>query len=286
MRRIEIERDLATHTPVTEDILDMLAKLKAWTPKTLEQVIEVGNRLIHAANGDIFCATTKKCKSDKVRYFMDMKGKMIKYPLGIARSVEYIYVTGVEFDHKEWDTTAKLTGVRLSKYNRIGNDIVQLYTLPIQFGSVLDMKEDSVTTLEANCRVEYTIVSDYAEYKDAVSRMKAFVPMLQDIPEFMTQDMIKISLHRKAVTKVKAKDDNRAGDNKPFGQGDEQCQNQPTSTTTSKAESKSCEEPSDTTSSSPATTGNGTGRRTPRPRVSGTSRRSVSRKSPRSSKSS
>lgn len=286
MRRIEIERDLTTHTPVTEDILDMLAKLKAWTPKTLEQVIEVGNRLIHAANGDIFCATTKKCKSDKVRYFMDMKGKMIKYPLGIARSVEYIYVTGVEFDHKEWDTTAKLTGVRLSKYNRIGNDIVQLYTLPIQFGSVLDMKEDSVTTLEANCRVEYTIVSDYAEYKDAVSRMKAFVPMLQDIPEFMTQDMIKISLRRKAVTKVKAKDDNRAGDNKPFGQGDEQCQNQPTSTTTSKAESKSCEEPSDTTSSSPATTGNGTGRRTPRPRVSGTSRRSVSRKSPRSSKSS
>jgi hypothetical protein len=286
MRRIEIERDLTTHTPVTEDILDMLAKLKAWTPKTLEQVIEVGNRLIHAANGDIFCATTKKCKSDKVRYFMDMKGKMIKYPLGIARSVEYIYVTRVEFDHKEWDTTVKLTGVRLSKYNRIGNDIVQLYTLPIQFGSVLDMKEDSVTTLEANCRVEYTIVSDYAEYKDAVSRMKAFVPMLQDIPEFMTQDMIKISLRRKSVTKGKAKDDNRAGDNKPFGQGDEQCQNQLTSTTTSKAESKSCEEPSDTTSSSPATTGNGTGRRTPRPRVSGTSRKIVSRKSPRSSKSS
>ena len=206
MRRIKIERDLATHTPVTEDILDMLAKLKAWTPKTLEQVIEVGNRLIHAANEDIFCATTKKCKSDKVRYFMDMKDKMIKYPLGIARSVEYIYVTGVEFDHKEWDTTANLTGVRLSKYNRIGNDIVQLYTLPIQFGSVLDMKEDSVTTLEANRRVEYTIVSNYDEYKDAVSRMKAFVPMLQYIPESMTQDMLKISLQRKTFTKGKAKD--------------------------------------------------------------------------------
>ena len=283
MRRIEIERDLATHTPVTEDILDMLTKLKAWTPKTLEQVIEVGNRLVHAANKDIFCATTKKCKSDKVRYFMDMKGKMIKYPLGIARSFEYIYVTGVEFDHKEWDTTAKLTGVRLSKYNRIGNDIVQLYTLPIQFGSVLDMKEDSVTTLEANCRVEYAIVSDFAEYKDAVSRMKAFVPMLQYIPEFMTQDMVKISLRRKSFSKGKA---NKADGNKPFSQGDEQCSNQPTSTTTSKAASKSCEEPSDTTSSSPATTGNGTDRSTPRPRVSGTSRRSVSRKSPQSSKSS
>lgn len=279
MRRIEIERDIATHTPVTEDILDMLAKLKAWMPKTLEQVVEVGNRLIHAANEDIFCATTKKCQSNKVRYFMDMKGKLIKYPLGIARSVEYIYVTGVEIDHKEWDTTANLTGVRLSKYNRIGNDIVQLYTLPIQFGSVLDMKEDSVTTLEANRRVEYTIVSNYAEYKDAVSRMKAFVPMLQYIPESMTQDMLKISLRRKAFTKGKAKDDNN-----PFSQGDEQCPNQPT--TTRKAASKSCEEPSDTTSSSPATTGNGTGRRTPRPRVSGTSRRSVSRKSPRSSKSS
>lgn len=281
MRRIKIERDIATHTPVTENILDMLAKLKAWTPKTLEQVIEVGNRLIHAANEDIFCATTKKCKSDKVRYFMGMKGKLIKYPLGIARSVEYIYVTGVEFDHKEWDTTANLTGVRLSKYNRIGNDIVQLYTLPIQFGSVLDMKEDSVTTLEANRRVEYTIVSNYAEYKDAVSRMKAFVPMLQYIPESMTQDMLKISLQRKTFTKGKAKDDNNQ-----FSQGDEQCPNQPTSTTTRKAASKSCEEPSDTTSSSPATTGNGTGRRTPRPRVSGTSRRSVFRKSPRSSKSS
>lgn len=281
MRRIEIERDLATHTPVTEDILDMLAKLKAWMPKTLEQVVEVGNRLIHAANEDIFCATTKKCQSNKVRYFMDMKGKLIKYPLGIARSVEYIYVTGVEIDHKEWDTTANLTGVRLSKYNRIGNDIVQLYTLPIQFGSVLDMKEDSVTTMEANRRVEYTIVSNYDEYKDAVSRMKAFVPMLQYIPESMTQDMLKISLQRKTFTKGKAKDDNN-----PFSQGDEQCPNQPTSTTTRKAASKSCEEPSDTTSSSPATTGNGTGRRTPRPRVSGTSRRSVSRKSPRSSKSS
>lgn len=282
MRRIKIERDLATHTPVTEDILDMLAKLKAWTPKTLEQVIEVGNRLIHAANEDIFCATTKKCQSDKVRYFMGMKDKMVKYPLGIARSVEYIYVTGVEFDHKEWDTTANLTGVRLSKYNRIGNDIVQLYTLPIQFGSVLDMKEDSVTTLEANRRVEYTIVSNYDEYKDAVSRMKAFVPMLQYIPESMTQDMLK----RKTFTNGKAKCDNRADDNNPFSQGDKQCPNQPTSTTTRKAASKSCEEPSATTSSSPATTGNGTGRRTPRPRVSGTSRRSVSRKSPLSSKSS
>lgn len=282
MRRIKIERDLATHTPVTEGILDMLAKLKAWTPKTLEQVIEVGNRLIHAANEDIFCATTKKCQSDKVRYFMGMKDKMVKYPLGIARSVEYIYVTGVEFDHKEWDTTANLTGVRLSKYNRIGNDIVQLYTLPIQFGSVLDMKEDSVTTLEANRRVEYTIVSNYDEYKDAVSRMKAFVPMLQYIPESMTQDMLK----RKTFTNGKAKCDNRADDNNPFSQGDKQCPNQPTSTTTRKAASKSCEEPSATTSSSPATTGNGTGRRTPRPRVSGTSRRSVSRKSPLSSKSS
>lgn len=282
MRRIKIERDLATHTPVTENILDMLAKLKAWTPKTLEQVIEVGNRLIYAANEDIFCATTKKCQSDKVRYFMDMKDKMIKYPLGIARSVEYIYVTGVEFDHKEWDTTANLTGVRLSKYNRIGNDIVQLYTLPIQFGSVLDMKEDSVTTLEANRRVEYTIVSNYDEYKDAVSRMKAFVPMLQYIPESMTQDMLK----RKTFTNGKAKCDNRADDNNPFSQGDKQCPNQPASTTTRKAASKSCEEPSATTSSSPATTGNGTGRRTPRPRVSGTSRRSVSRKSPLSSKSS
>ena len=74
--------------------------------KTLEQVIEVGNRLIHAANEDIFYSTSKERKAEKVPYFMDMKGKMIKYPNGIAHSTEYIYVTGVEIDDKEWETTA------------------------------------------------------------------------------------------------------------------------------------------------------------------------------------
>ena len=286
MRRIKIERDLATHTPVTEDILDMLAKLKAWTPKTLEQVIEVGNRLIHAANEDIFCATTKKCQSDKVRYFMDMKGKMIKYPLGIARSVEYIYVTGVEIDDKEWETTANITGVRLSKYNRIGNDTVQLYTLPIRFSTVVAMKEDAVTVLVSNYRVEYAIVSDYDEYKDVVDRMKAFAPLVQSIPEVMTRDMVKISLHTKTFTKGKAKGDNKVEAKKQFNPRGKRWQIQPTSTTTNKATSKSCVEPSATTSSSPATMGNGMGRCTPRPRVSGTSRKNASKKSPRSSKSS
>ena len=209
MRRIEIERDIATHTPVTDDILDMLNKLKSWTPKTLEQVIEVGNRLIHAANEDIFSRTSKERKTEKVPYFMDMKGKMIKYPNGIAHSTEYIHVTGVEIDDKEWDTTANITGVRLSKYNRIGNDTVQLYTLPIRFSTVVDMKEDAVTVLVSNYRVEYSIVSDFSEYKDAVARMKAFIPMVQYIPEFMTRDMLKISLHKKSFTKGKVKGDNK-----------------------------------------------------------------------------
>ena len=286
MRRIEIERDIATHTPVTEDILDMLNKLKAWTPKTLEQVIEVGNRLIHAANEDIFYSTSKERKAEKVPYFMDMKGKMIKYPNGIAHSTEYIYVTGVEIDDKDWETTANITGVRLSKYNRIGNDTVQLYTLPIRFSTVVDMKEDAVTVLVSSYRVEYSIVSNFAEYKDAVSRMKAFVPMVQYIPDFMTRDMLKISLHKKSFTKGKAKGDNKVEAKKQFNPRGKRWQIQPTSTTTNKATSKSCAEPSATTSSSPATMGNGTGRCTPRPRVSGTSRKSVSRKSPRSSKSS
>ena len=286
MRRIEIERDLATHTPVTEDILDMLTKLKAWTPKTLEQVIEVGNRLIHAANEDIFYSTSKERKAEKVPYFMDMKGKMIKYPNGIAHSTEYIYVTGVEIDDKEWDTTANITGVRLSKYNRIGNDTVQLYTLPIRFSTVVDMKEDAVTVLVSNYRVEYAIVSNYAEYQDVVARMKAFIPMVQYIPEFMTRDMLKISLHKKPFTKGKVKGDNKVEAKKQFNPRGKKWQIQPTSTTTNKATSKSCAEPSATTSSSPATMGNGTGRCTPRPRVSGTSRKSVSRKSPRNSKSS
>lgn len=286
MRRAEIERDIAAHTPVTEDILDMMNKLKAWTPKTLEQVIEVGNRLIHAANEDIFYATSKERKAEKVPYFMDMKGKMIKYPNGIAHSTEYIYVTGVEIDDKEWDTTANITGVRLSKYNRIGNDTVQLYTLPIRFSSVVDMKEDAVTVLVSNYRVEYSIVTNFAEYKDVVSRMKAFAPMVQRIPEVMTRDMTKISLHKKSFTKGKVKGDNKVEAKTQFNSRGKKWQIQPTSTTTNKATSKSCAEPSATTSSSPATMGNGTGRCTPRPRVSGTSRKSVSRKSPRSSKSS
>lgn len=286
MRRIEIERDIAAHTPVTEDILDMLNKLKAWTPKTLEQVIAVGNSLIHAANEDIFYSTSKERKAEKVPYFMDMKGKMIKYPNGIAHSTEYIYVTGVEIDDKDWETTANITGVRLSKYNRIGNDTVQLYTLPIRFSTVVDMKEDAVTVLVSSYRVEYSIVSNFAEYKDAVSRMKAFAPLVQSIPDFMTRDMLKISLHKKSFTKGKAKGDNKVEAKKQFNPRGKRWQIQPTSTTTNKATSKSCAEPSATTSSSPATMGNGTGRCTPRPRVSGTSRKSVSRKSPRNSKSS
>ena len=277
MRRIEIERDIAAHTPVTEDILDMLNKLKAWTPKTLEQVIEVGNRLIRAANDDIFYRTSNERKAEKVPYFMDMKGKMIKYANGIAHSTEYIYVTGVEIDDKEWETTANITGVRLSKYNRIGNDTVQLYTLPIRFGTVVDMKEDSVTILVSNYRVEYAIVSDYTEYKDVVDRMKALASLVQYIPEFMPRDMLKISLHKKSFTKGKVKGDNKRG---------KQCQNHLTSTTTNKATSKSCEGPLATTSSSPATMGNGTERCTQRQHVSETSRKRVSKKLPRNSKSS
>ncbi len=277
MRRIEIERDIAAHTPVTEDILDMLNKLKAWTPKTLEQVIEVGNRLIRAANDDIFYRTSNERKAEKVPYFMDMKGKMIKYPNGIAHSTEYIYVTGVEIDDKEWETTANITGVRLSKYNRIGNDTVQLYTLPIRFSSVVDMKEDSVTILVSNYRVEYAIVSDYDEYKDVVDRMKALASLVQYIPEVVTRNMVKISLCKKTFTKGKVKSDNKRG---------KQCQNHLTSTTTNKATSKSCEGPLATISSSPAMMENGTGRCTPRQHVSGTSRKSVSKKLPRNSKSS
>lgn len=286
MRRIEIERDIAAHTPVTEYILDMLNKLKSWTPKTLEQVIEVGNRLIHAANEDIFYSTSKERKAEKVSYFMNMKGKMIKYPNGITKTTEYIFVTGVEIDYKDWETTANITGVRLSKYNRIGNDTVQLYTLHIRFSSIVDMKEDAVTVLSSNYRIEYSIVSNFAEYNDVVARMKAFAPLVQNIPEDMTRDMIKISLHKKSFTNGKSKVDNKVESKPQFNPRGKKCQKQPTSTTTNKAASKSCAEPSATTSSSPATMGNGTGRYTPRQRVSGTSRKSVSRKLPQNSRSS
>jgi hypothetical protein len=286
MRRIEIERDIATHTPVTEDILDMLNKLKSWTPKTMEQVIEVGNRLIHAANEDIFYSTSKERKAEKVPYFMDMKGKMIKYPNGIAHSTEYIYVTGVEIDDKEWETTANITGVRLSKYNRIGNDTVQLYTLPIRFSTVVDMKEDAVTVLVSNYRVEYAIVSDYGEYKDVVDRMKALASLVQYIPEYMTRDMVKISLQKKSFTKGKAKGDNKVEAKTQFNPRGKKWQIQPTSTTTNKATSKSCAEPSATTSSSQETMGNGKAKSTRQPPVSGTSRKKGSKKSQQNSKSS
>lgn len=286
MKQNKIDRDITTHTKVTEDILGMLNKLKTWTPKTMEQVIEVGNRLINVANENIFYATSKEHKEEKVPYFMDMKGKIIKYPNGVLHSTEYIYVTGVEIDDEEWDTTAKITGVRLSKYNRIGNDTIQLYTLPIRFSSVVDMKEDGVTVLVSHYRVKYSIVSNFTEYKDVVSRMKVFAPMVQNIPEKMSRDKVKISLHKKTFTKGKVKGDKKLDTKKQFNTKGKQCQTHPTSITTSKATSKLCEGPSATTSSSLATMGNGTGRRTPRPHVSGTSRKSVSKKSPRNSKSS
>lgn len=200
MKRIEIERDNTTHTPVTTGILDMLKKLSAWTPKTMEQVIEVGNRLIHAANMDIFHFTTKECNNKQVSYFMAMKGKMIKYHNGIKHSPEYIYVTRVEIQNNKGEPITNITGIRLAKYNRIGNDTVQLYTIHIHFSSVVEMSEDAFTVFATNYRgqrVKYSIVSDFTEYTDAVARMKAFVPMVQSIPENMTQDMVKISLHKK-----------------------------------------------------------------------------------------
>jgi len=286
MKRIEIERNIASHTPVTEDILDMLKKLSAWKPKTLEQVIAVGERLIHAANEDIYYGQASVGKEDKVAYFNGLKGKMIKYPNGISQSMEYIYVTGIEIDDKEWDTTANITGVRLSKYNRIGNDTLQMYTLPVRFGTIVDMKENAVTVLVANYRVEYAIVSNLDEYKDVVARMKAFAPVVQNVPKDLVRENVKISLHRRPFTKGKVKCDNKVEAKKQFNQRGKSCPRHPTSTTTSKATSKSCEEPSATTSSSPATMGNGTARCIPRPRVSGTSRKSASRKSPRNSKSS
>jgi hypothetical protein len=267
MRRIEIDRHMTTSTPVTDDISGMLAKMGAWKPKSLEHVIMACERIIHAANDDIYYGKSKHGDEEKLAYLNVMKGKLIKYPNGIANSTEYIYVTDVSVDDREWETEVSLNGVRLSKYNRIGNDEIQLYALKIMFSTIIGLEPDGVTIQNHGHNVKYEIVSSFEEYKSAVSRMKAIIPMVQGIPDYLTRDSVKIPLHKSTKK-------------------DRQCQTPPTSTTTGKVTLKSCGALSATTSSSQETMGNGKAKSTRQPPVSGTSRKKGSKKSQQNSKSS
>lgn len=267
MRKIEIDHKLSSSTPVTDDISDMLAKLASWKPKTLEHVIMACERIIHAANDDIYYKSAKESKVDNVAYFNAMKGKLIKYPNGIDKSTGYLYVTDVKVNDQTWNAEAILTGVRLAKFHRIGNDEIQVYTLSISFNNIIAIEDDGVTIQNHGYNVKYEIVSSYDEYRNAVSRMKTIIDSVQKIPDILTRDMVKISLH------------------KPTKRG-KQCQTQPTSTTTGKVVLKSCGALSDTTSSSPETTVNGKERSTKRPPVLAISLRKGSKKSQPSSKTS
>jgi hypothetical protein len=278
MRKIDTDRPMETSTPVTGDIVEMLAKLAKWKPKTLEQVITACERLKHAANEEIFYGNSRADNGEKRSFFESLVGKMVKYPNGVANSTEYLYVTKVDITELDLDTTAKLTGMRLSKYNRIGNDTVQEYTLPILYSAIVDMKVQGFTVMRHGFKVTYSVVNTQAEYLDAVMRMRTIAEKAMAIPDYLARGSVKISLRKSRFTRGTRNDDNNVETTK----GEGQCQNQPTSTTTTRAASRSPRAPADTTSSSPATTAMASRKS----RVSETSRRNVSRKSPRSSSSS
>jgi len=280
MRKIDTDRPMETSTPVTGDIVEMLAKLAKWKPKTLEQVITACERLKHAANEEIFYGNSRADNGEKRSFFESLVGKMVKYPNGVANSTEYLYVTKVDITELDLDTTAKLTGMRLSKYNRIGNDTVQEYTLPILYSDIVDMKVQAFTVMRHGFKVTYSIVSTQAEYLDAVMRMRNIAEKAMAIPDYLARGSVKISLRKSRFTRGTRNDDNNV--ETPTTKGEGQCQNQPISTTATRAASRSPRAPADTTSSSPETTA----RASRKSRVSATSRRNVSGKSPRSSSSS
>lgn len=280
MKKIEVEHVMATKTPVTPDITEMLAKLSTWKPSSLEQVITACERLIHAANEDIYYGNSRADDGEKRDFFNSLVNKMLTYGNGVANSTEYLYVTRVNIVEADLDTTAKITGIRLSKFNRIGNDTLQEYTLPIMYSSIVNMKVNGFTVLRNGYKVEYSIVNTQADYLEAVSRMRYIAERAMEIPEYLSKGSVKISLRKSRFTRGTRNDDNNV--ETQTAKGDGQCQNQPTSTTESKAASKSQEAPSDTTSSSPATTV----RASRKSRVSATSRKNASGKSPRSSSSS
>jgi hypothetical protein len=282
-RRIEIDRTAVTKTPVTEDITDMISKLAAWKPRTLEQVITVGERLIQAANEARFGGLTRTINSDKVKFFKSLEGKLVKYPNGIVNSTEYLYVKEVDIGEVALDMTARLTGIRLSKYNRIGADTIQEYTLTIPFSSIVDIGNDYFTVYRNDYRVEYSIVVG-DEYKGAISRMKSLAVEVIGLPD-EAGIKCKVSLTKKSFTKRASNDDTKVEAKTPNIQKGKRWTNRPTSTTINKAASKSCEEPSATTSSSPETTGNGTESSIQPKRVLAILVKKLSKKSPPSSKS-
>jgi hypothetical protein len=209
---------------------------------------------------------------------------MLTYGNGVANSTEYLYVTRVNIAEADLDTTVKITGIRLSKFNRIGNDTLQEYTLQIMYSSIVNMKVAGFTVLRNGYKVEYSIVNTQADYLEAVSRMRYIAEKTMEIPEYLSKGSVKTSLRGSRFTKRPAPDDTIKEDTTK--QEGKPWQNRHTSTTASKAASKSPEAPSDTTSSSQGTTASGTAKGTRPPRASATSRRLVLRKSPRSSKSS
>ena len=283
---IVIDRTLKTKTPVTEDILDMLAKLAKWKPTTLEQVIQVGERLIHAANEDLFYGSAKADTAGAKTFFESLVGKMLKYPNGIMGSTEYLYIDEVTFAECEWNMHAKLTGVRLSKHNRIGGDTIQVYTLPVHFNNIIARDDNSVTVSANGFHVKYEVVTKFKEYSDAYIRIREVIERANKIPSAWGKVVSKVSLTKKPFTKSPTKDDNKVEAKTKFNQRGKKWPTPPTSTTTSKATSKSCEVLSATTSFSPATMASGTGKSIRPKRVSVILARKSSKKSPPSSKSS
>lgn len=276
---VAITHTMQTKTKVTDDIMGMLSALATWKPKTLEQVITVGERLIHAANDAIVNSSENTGADEKKAVFNGLVGKMIKYPNGIKDSIEYLYVEHVDFVDVGRETRARVTGVRLSKFNRIGNDTLQVFTLPVPFSNIVDIGKGYVEICANGFTVRYEVVMDPNEYHDVYDRIRTINERVSRIPNKLAKGTCKVSFAKKTVAKTGKNDDIICRTNETNIQRGQPCQTPPTYTKTNKEVLNSCAEPLATTSSLPGMTGNGMAKCTRLRRASVISPKNVSRKS-------
>ena len=180
----------------------MLDKFKKWTPTTLEQVIEASNRLINAAAEDIFYANVKVCEEKLIKWFKNLTGKIIYWDNGIKPEVEYLYITEVNTPcHTRHNFY--LSGIRLSKVNRIGPDCLSTFTLTIDLNDITAINQNKCAIWRNGRRVDYVICSN-VQYMTTVSTMKDLAEKIMKIPDKMTESnkltprpKLKLSIKRK-----------------------------------------------------------------------------------------
>lgn len=183
-KKVYIPRDNSDNikggTKVTPTVAEMFAKLKKWNPSTLEQVIEVSNRLINAASVDIFYAIQNECDTKHRQWFAGLVGKIIYWDSGIKGQHEYLYVKEVKTEKKP-KHLVYINGIRLSKYNRIGGNCLANYTLTIDTCEIIDTTKTSCTIRTFGFKHEYTICSN-VQYVDTVGEMRKIAADVMKLP--------------------------------------------------------------------------------------------------------